>query len=283
MTERHARNGSWHGNAPVFELKVDDTHGGTSGAYPSVWISVQRDEPTENATGRDRIGLYTPAGDADGDQAMHYGGRYYTEGMSCDGETEHERRIMCFQAAELLYLHAASKGNPFGHLCLGYVYSYDRCEGAYFENTMAQDHRDAQDIDCDRPRPYPHLERAHEHYRAAAEAGIAEACYKLGDMLRDGRGCDIDLVEAYGWFSRAYELGVRESPVVWGSAALRIAHALEEGEGCEQSFAEAERWYQRASTGLGIAVRGGERWYRGSLRHAERGLKRVAQELSGAY
>lgn len=42
-------------------------------------------------------------------------------------------------------------------------------------------------------------------------------------------------------------------------------------------------WYELATTGLGIAVRSGEDWYRGVHRRAEAGLKRVRQELSGEY
>ena len=62
--------------------------------------------------------------------------------MSCDPDgphDEHEKRIMCFQAAELLYLHASKKGNPIGDLNLGYVYSYDRCEGRYWNRSLADD------------------------------------------------------------------------------------------------------------------------------------------------
>jgi hypothetical protein len=153
-------------DAPVFELDFETMHGETPSDYPGVWITVQREKPTDHSTGRDCIWHYTPDSDPDGSKALGYGGRYYSEGMSCDGDTEHEKRVMCFQAAEVLYLHAASKGNPFGHLCLGYVYSYDRCEGDYLERRMTWETEE------DLLRPYPHLERAVEHYRAAAEAGI---------------------------------------------------------------------------------------------------------------
>jgi TPR repeat protein len=64
---------------------------------------------------------------------------------------------------------------------------------------------------------------------------------------------------------------------------LRLGRAHEEGEGCEQSFTEACTWYERATTGLSIAVRGGENWYRGALRRAEAGLSRVRQEIEGTY
>lgn len=210
-------------------------------------------------------------------EALRYGSGYYQEGMSCDPVFENEKRILCFQAAELLYLHASEKGNVIADCNLGYVYSYDRCEGDYWEK------RTTWETEEDYRRPYPHLEKACEHFRKAAEAGIAEACYKLGDLLRDGRGCDVDFDEAFEWFVRAYDLGKFEAPVVWGSAALRLGRAFEEGEGCIQSFDKALVWYERAATGIDIAVRAGEDWYRGALRRAEKGLARARQELSGEY
>lgn len=250
----------------MFDTNYEYQWGGKRWPYPDVWITVQRWDPTETSTGRDCIWHYTPDTDPEGWDALDYGGGYYDEGMSSSPDDEHEKRILCFRAAELLYLHSANKGNAYGHLCLGYVYSYDRCEGRYWEGT-----------------PFDHLAHAVTHYRAAAEAGIAEACYKLGDLLRDGRGCEMDLDEAYHWFQRAAELSQDEEPVVWGSAALRLGHAHEEGEGCEQSFELARTWYERAATGLGIAVRSGSSWYREALRRAEDGLARVRQELSGEY
>ncbi|MDO4536824.1 MAG: hypothetical protein Q4B54_01590 [Coriobacteriales bacterium] len=277
MTRWKGNGGSWRNDAPVFDTNLQYDWGGTQWPYPDVWITVQKEDPTANTTGRNCVGHYTPEHDPAGWQALNYGADYYDEGMACDPDTEHEKRILCFRAAELLYLHAASKGNTWGDLCLGYIYSYDRCEGSYWEKVIGW--KTAEDLAA----PYPHLKTAYEHYRIAAEADIAEACYKLGDLLRDGRGCEVDLAEAFDWFYRAYKWGKVENPVIWGSAALRLGQAFEEGEGCEQSFVEAKAWYERATTGLDIAVRNGEGWYRGALTRAERGLARVCQELSGAY
>lgn len=277
MTNWRGSGGGWDVDAPVWDSNFDYTFDGKKYAYPDVTITEQRQQPTETTTGRACIWHYVPSTDAGGWQALRFGSSYYDEGMSCDPELDREKRIMCFQAAELLYLHASALGNPLGDLNLGYVYSYDRCEGRYWEKVMTWETEE------DLHRPYPCDEKAYEHYRRAAEAGIAEACYKLGDMLRDGRGCDQDAAEAFTWFSRAYKLGKSEVPVIWGSAALRLGCACEEGEGCAQSFDEACAWYERATTGLGIAVRSGEDWYRGALRRAERGLTRVRQELDGRY
>lgn len=287
MTDWHGNGGGWGGDAPVFGTDYEFCWGGWTWPYPDVWITVQRDEPTPTRTGRDCVWHYTPDADPDGSEALSLGSSYYREGMECDREAEHEKRIMCFQAAELLYLHASNKGNLVADLNLGYVYSYDRCEGRYWEwldspDAVPSPGGAASASEGHMPR-FDHEAYASRHYRAAAEAGIAEACYKLGDLLRDGRGCDVDLAEAFSWFGRAWELGQDKEPVIWGSAALRIGHAYEEGEGCDQSFEQALKWYERATTGLEIAVRSGQEWYRGALRRAERGLARVKQELSGEY
>lgn len=85
----------------------------------------------------------------------------------------------------------------------------------------------------------------------------------------------MDPGKAYRWYRRAYDLGKSDAPVYWGSAALGLGRACEEGEGCAQSFEGARGWYSRAVTGLSIAVREGESWYRGALKSAEAGLARV--------
>ncbi len=287
MTNWEGNGGGWRGDAPVFDTNFQCTFDGKRYTYPDVWITVQSDEPTETSTGRNCVGHYVPINDNGGWEALRYGGTYYEEGMSCDTDgphDEHEKRVMCFQAAELLYLHASEAGNTIADLNLGYVYSYNRCEGKFWGWWEPPYTRD--DVRIGEPCegiPYPYELRAVEHFRKAAEAGVAEACYKLGDMLRDGRGCEADFDEAYQWFTKAFELGRNEGPVIWGSAALRLGRAHEEGEGCAQSFAEACAWYERATTGLSIAVRGGDSWYRGALRRAESGLARVRQELDGSY
>ena len=267
MTEWTGNGADWARNAPVFATNNEFEWGGRTWPYPDVWVTEQRCEPTAERTGRMCVGHYTPDTDPDGGDALYYGGGYYDEGMACMGEGEHEKRIMCFQAAELLYLHASNLGNPFGDLCLGYVYSYDRCEGSYWGDE----------------RPFDPEGHALAHFGAAARTGIPEACYKYGDLLRDGRGCDANFDEAYLWFSRAWESADEERASVLGSVALRLGQAHEMGEGCRQGFDVARDWYERSVTWLSAAVREGDSWYRGSLRRAEAGLARCKQELSGKY
>ena len=315
MTNWRSNGSGWDGDASVFDwewpVAKDGSSYDKSYGLPNVWITVQAWDPATKTVGRDCIGHYTPDEDPEGWEALRFGAEYYEEGMSCDPEDEHERRIMCFQAAELLYLHASKKGNPYADLNLGYVYSYDRCEGSYWDRNASdpapEGAREAvtwlssHGIQLDGKEELPDNvaamlgwltssqnefscdEYAYKHYRKAAEAGLAEACYKLGDLLREGRGCACDLAEAFSWYKKAYDLGTNDTPVVWGSAALRLGRAFEEGEGCEQSFESACTWYERATTGLHIAVRCGEHWYRGALRHAEKGLARTKQELNSEY
>ena len=293
MTGCAGCSGIKDGNAPIFAFGFNDAVDGwvytPDAGLPNMCTSVPRDEPTVGRTGRVCKGCYRPEIDPDGEMAMFCGAKFYEEGMAYTEDRDHNRRIDCFRAAELLYLHAAAKGHPYAFLGLGYVYSYDRCEGDYWGHWEDLEYIQlgsyGRYLRCYSKElaPYPRDERAIECFQTSAEAGIAEACYKLGDMLRDGRGCEVDLNEAYGWFSKAYELGVDDAPVVWGSAALRLGRAHEEGEGCMQSFEEALAWYERATTGLSIAVRCGEDWYCGAFRHAESGLVRTRQEIDGNY
>ena len=148
--------------------------------------SRSRLEPQDGRTGRRCVFCYDPEDDPAGELALDAGADYYNEAMSCDWRTERRRRVECFQAAEVLYLHASRLGNAMADDDLTYVYSYDRCEGNYWDSVAAG---------AKSPRPEERLsiaERAFAHCRVAAESGIAESCYKLGDFLRDGRGCEKD-------------------------------------------------------------------------------------------
>lgn len=259
-------------NAPVYE--IDDTWFGSDEKYPGVWITERVTDGQGKVLGRTYMMVY-PFEDPDegGAEAMRYGGRYYDEGMGYADPADHRVRIACFQAAELLYLHAAERGNPFAWLCLGYVYSYDRCEGDYFRDLR---HAETKE---DYTRAYPREQRAFECFDKAASHDLAEGCYKLGDMYRDGIGCTPDVRSAFEEYGRAFELGQRDAPVIWGSAALRLGDSAENGFGCVQSFSRAHKWYEKAATGLEIAVRSGDWYYERALARAHAGIKRTAQEL----
>ena len=207
--------------------------------------------------------------DPDGEEALWEGGGCYEAAMSIADPAEHEERIRLFQEAEQLYLQAAERGNAVASMCLGYVYSYDRCEGRYWRGAAGGG------------LPYPREERAFECFTTAAKAGIPEACYKLGDMYKHGMGCEPDAESAYSWYLRASEIATasNETPVVLGSIALRLAECFEEGFGCEQSFSCALQMYRHAVRSLDAAVDAGETWYEKALANARAGVKRCEQEL----
>lgn len=212
--------------------------------------------------------------DSDGEMALHYGRTYYNEAMAYTDPDDHKTRVDCFRAAELLYRHSAGKGNAYANLCLGYVYSYNRCEGEYWVSFS-----DFESQEAYWAYRYPREERAFECLKAAAEADICEACYKLGDMYKLGTGCEPDGAEAFRWYVRASELSAHQLPVIIGSIALRLAGCYEEGLGCELDFQRALDWYQKAVAGLEVGVDAGDTWYEKALAGARAGAKRCQQEV----
>jgi len=129
-------------------------------------------------------------------------------------------------------------------------------------------------------RPYPREERAFECFTKAAEAGICEACYKLGDMYKHGVGCEPDGDEAFRWYVRASELMDHEHPVILGSVALRLGECFEEGIGGPVKFSHALIWYRKAVDCLSVAVDAGEAWYAKALASARAGVERCDQEVA---
>ena len=227
------------------------------------------------ANDADRITLEDTPNDEGGWQALEEGAQYYVEAMGYTDIADHDERIKCFRAAEVLYLEAAEKGNPYAWQNLGYIYSYDRCEGQYLGVEGPDSSKDPEGALQARET------RAFECYQHAADAGLPEATYKLGDMYKHGTGCEADAVEAFRCYKQAFDLGKNEHPVIWGSVALRLADCYENAFGCEQSFAKALKWYEQAVTGLDIAVRDGEWFYKKALASAQDGVKRCKQELRG--
>ena len=274
-----ANTGGWRFDAPVFAANHDIERQYPNGdKLPGIWITEPVEDGEGIVIGRNCVMLYPSelvGDDIDGEDALYYGACYYDEAMEYIDPADHEKRVECFQAAELLYRHAAGRGNAQAYLSLGYVYSYDRCEGRYWQGLAAAETGE------DGSRAYPHRERALECFSVAAEADITEACYKLGDMYKHGIGCDLDAAAAYKWYSRASNLAMKEeSPVVLGSVALRLGGCFEEGFGCEQSFSCALQMYGHAVTALDAAVDMGETWYENALANARAGAKRCKQEIA---
>ncbi len=287
-----------HRNDPVLELNLRIMKDYPNGdRLPGIMITEPIFDDEGGYDGRtymmvypylDREFPFPGHDDEDGEDALYFGGCYYDEGMGYTDPDERDKRVDCFRAAEILYRHSAGRGNAVANLCLGYVYSYDRCEGNYWVDAKELETEENYwvssmmlDAEEGRAHPYPREERAFECFKVAAEAGIPEGCYKLGDMCKHGIGCEADAVSAYNWYARAAELVKSgEHPVILGSIALRLAGCYEEGFGCEQSFSRALQEYRHAISALDAAVEGGETWYEKALAGARAGEKRCLQEVA---
>ena len=217
--------------------------------------------------------------DTDGGLAVRAGAQCYRAAMECQDGSLRDVRVALFQAAEYLYRIAAGKGNLWGFVDLGYIYYYDRCEGAYYPD-FRQEPDEAARAYCD---AFPLDQRAYENYLHAADLGEAQSCYKVGDLLKHGRGCERDERAAFERYQQAYRLSDRSDAVAWGSAALRLGDCFEQGIGVDVDFAEALPWYERAEQGLGLAVESGSWYFKKSLASAKAGALRCRQELSGEY
>lgn len=213
--------------------------------------------------------------DEHGWKALDHGAWFYGQAMTYGDPKQRSLRIDCFRAAEILYLHAAEKGNAQALVDLGYVYSYNRCEGMFWPGWEKYDEGDFSD--------YPADERAYQVLLEASESDFSEAHYKLGDMLSSGRGCEQDHARAYECYKKAYERAEYEYSHIKGSCAFRLAKAHEEGRGCQQSFELALHYYQEAEFYLDRAVSCGDYYYRKAFFKAQRGIRRMRQEISGQY
>ena len=142
---------------------------------------------------------------------MHHGRHQRSGRVDCSGPRRHilrgghalYRRIGTAEAGRLFQSRRdplPARGRP--RQCdrmavrLGYVYAYDRCEGRYFRSY----YNNSGEVP---PKPDTDV-LAYECFCHAAEAEIAEGCYKLGDMLAEGRGCAADHAKALDMFLRAY-------------------------------------------------------------------------------
>lgn len=262
-------------NANIYELIFEDITSYENGdELPGIWVTSAVYDSDNHYLGHTYTMPYTGTDDPDGEDALFHGGGLYDDGMMLADPEHASARLDCFRAAELLYRHAAGKGNSIAYLCLGYVYYYDRCQGNYWRNL------DELETDEDYARPFPREKRAFEYFEKAADAGIAEACYKLGDAYKNGIGCDIDEQKAYASYRRAAQCDDGRAPYQTGSIALRLAECLENGIGCEHDFELALEEYERAERFLDAAVSAGDWYYKRALRGTRDGITRCKQEIA---
>ena len=149
--------------------------------------------------------------------------------------------------AALWYRRAAEQGHESAQINLGYLYEYgmgvpqDYVQSVFWFRKAAEHHgsMNAEYF-------------LKEVYQKAAEQGIAEAQYNLGEMYFLGEGIHMfsfgkdvrqnDLAQSVFWFRKAAEQGNSE-------AQSFLGHLYTKGIGVPQDYAEAYFWYDIAAAG----------------------------------
>ena len=273
------RSGKWierRRENPVFALDANRPE--SDSRLPRVWIT----EPAFDARlgkidGREFVGSYPNGADPRGEKALALARTYFAEALAYSRQEDLLVRRDCFRAAEILFLHAASKGHVEAHLKLGVLYEQDLCDGLYWgwsrdcgeAGYMGQMPREAAAFEC---------------LSFAAVRGNAEACWRLGDLLAEGRGCAPHLENAKMLYRRAYTIAERESDLeALGASALRLGKLTEAAGGGIRSFKQALSWYRISLNALDLVVQAGAWHSKRMLHEARRGVSRMHQEIHGGY
>lgn len=258
-------------NTPIF-LVDDRVSNGQS--LPRVWISEPAYNGSLECCGRELVSVYPSTCDVDGSKALRYAHAYFGEALSYSDSAEYVKRRDCFRAAEVLYLHAAQRGNVEAYVKLGVIYVDDLCEGEYLHRFACTPHQVSELLTA----------RAMECFSYAASCGNAEACWQLADLLLSASADKVDTQRIVDLLQRAFDLAVKEgSNVDKGNAALRLAQCYEAGEVCEHSFRKAYAWYRIAEEELACVVDCGGWYFKRAKLAAGKGVWRMRQELVGGY
>lgn len=83
------------------------------------------------------------------------------------------------------------------------------------------------------------IDKAIALYRNAAEQGLADAQYNLGNLYRSGRGIEKDPWRAVFWYLKA---AIQNMPL----AQFNLALSYETGNGTAKNYTVAAKWYRRA-------------------------------------
>lgn len=268
------RDASWQNvrnSVPVYA--IDPARRGGPNKLPRIWLSEPAyDGWMGNIDGRDLVSSYPDGKDEGGMRAFSLAEGCLGEAVSYAAEGDRVRRVECFRAAEILYLHAVERGCVEAMTKLGVLYRDDACEGSYWN--MPRSARADVWAWCQK--------QAVRCFTQAAAAGSAEACWLLGDLMierntRIGAGRS-----ALAWYERAVELS-GDDEAAFGNAALRMARACERGIDCEQSFEQALVWYERALEALEEATDNGGWYWKRPCIEARNGVRRMRQEMAGCY
>ena len=144
----------------------------------------------------------------------------------------------------LVALAGAARAGPFEDGLAAYRDGDYQTALEHWQKAAAQDHTGAMlnlGVIHDRGQGVPENdEEAVKWYRAAANAGIAEAQYYLGQKVWTGEGVDSDPAEAAQWYRRAAEQGHVRAQRTLGVLYLN-------GEGVARDPGEAFKWIDMAA------------------------------------
>lgn len=125
----------WKNDVPVWAF--DRTGSPCYESLPRIWISERVANTRKDDGRRVFTEAYPLQHDPHGKKAIELGDRYLAEGFSPDA-LSHEEQIECFKAAEVLYMHAVSRGSREAASRLKLIYELDLCEGSYWKTYLEE-------------------------------------------------------------------------------------------------------------------------------------------------
>lgn len=204
--------------------------------------------------------------DSKGWEAYRYGMFYFEEAERAhtqfglfNNEPEQQFRD-CVKLAEILFRHAAGRGNARAWVALGRIYHDDTNGKDYFNSFYTASFKGQPPIIQQPPIP----ERARMCFERAAELGDAEGLALLGDLYIEGQVCTRDVRRAFSLYERAFERGDDTGQMHYAKAiaALRLARCLRCGVGCDVDVKRARDLYLFAHKYLGEISKTYPWWYK---------------------
>lgn len=119
---------------PVFEIDRIGTI--YEEKLPRIWLSEQLFNTRHDGKGRVFVECYPSGPDIGGEKALELGDRYLGEGCKTKRNGFSADFKECFQAAEILYLHAVRRGNRDAARRLREMYEKDLCDGKWHESYL---------------------------------------------------------------------------------------------------------------------------------------------------
>lgn len=164
-----------------------------------------------------------------------------------------------WKISEQALLKLEHAGNKYAANSLGYIYYSDRLGE-------------------------PDYDKAFHYFSEAAEAGVAEARYKLSDLYRKGHGVEKDPDKAIAMLKKVYSYqlaAIKDGDFCcnYADVALRMGYCYEEGAGCEKDLKKAREYFLRAKYAIEMRILRGPGFGDEVVRrNIEAALERVGQQ-----